>query len=318
MNNHSDDKKYIKPNLIVGLSVLLFIFVFFAGILWFKHYTISRETVTYTVLFPDVGTLKSGDPVLVNGLKQGMVSNICLDEKQVTVLITVDQKIVLTDSCVFSIQNIGLMGERVVGIQLSDKGQPYPPNVNDKVTYIKGNFDSGISESMMMAGEVFDKGLNLIDTVSKIFNHTVGDSECIDIFRNSVNRLDNIVLLVKNLISENKSDIKSSVDNIALLKSEIDEILNFNSKNITRLKRNGKQLSNEANLIKNRIDSVATAIKNIVSGIEDGKGSVGVVVSDTSVVEDIKRTIEKLDTIVNEIYDNGLKIRVKPGLDESK
>lgn len=318
MNNHSDDKKYIKPKFIIGAGVFLSLFVLFAGVLWFKHYNISRKTVAYTVLFPDVGTLKLGDPVLVNGIKQGEVSNICLNENQVAVLIKVYRKVVLTDSCIFSIQNIGLMGERVVGIQLSDKGQPYPPNVKDKVTYIKGNFDSGISESMVMAGELFDKGLNLIDTVSKTFNHTVGDSECIDIFRNSVNRLDNIVLLIKNLISENKSEIKISDDNITLIKSEIDEILNFNSKSITRLKRNGKQLSNEANLIKDRIDSVATAIKNIVSDIEDCKGSIGIVVSDTSVVEDIKRTIETLDTVVNEIYDNGLKIRVKLGLDESK
>lgn len=318
MNNHSDDKKYIKPNLIVGLFVLLFIFVLFAGVLWFKHYNISRKTVAYTVLFPDVGTLKLGDPVLVNGTKQGKVSNICLDEKQVTVLIKVNRKIVLTDSCIFSIQNIGIMGERVVGIQLSDKGQPYPPNEKDKVTCIKGNYDSGISESMIMAGEVFDKGLNLIDSVKKIYNHTVGDSECIVIFRNSINRLDTIVLLVKNLISENKSDIKISVDNITLIKSEIDEILDINNENITTLKRNGKQLSNKAQLIKDKIDSVATAIKKIVSDIEDGKGSIGIVVNDTSVVEDIKKRIETLDTVVNEIYDNGLKIRVKLGSDKSK
>jgi len=310
MNNHSDDKKYIKPKFIIGAGVFLSLFVLFTGVLWFKLYNISRKTVVYTILFPDIGTLKSGDPVLVNGTKQGRVSNICLDEKHVTVLIEVNRKFALTDSCIFSVQNIGLMGERVVGIQLSAKGQPYSPNGKNNVTFIKGKFDGGISESMMMTGGVFDKSLNLIATINKIFNQTVIDSEYIDIFRTGVNRLDNIVLLVEKLIYENKSDIENSFDNVTLKKSEIDEILNFNSGTVTQLKLNGEQLSKEGARIKDRIDSVATVIGSIISDIEDGKGSIGIVVSDTSVVEYIKNTIETLDTIVDEIYDNGLKIRI--------
>jgi len=62
----------------------------------------------------------------------------------------------LTDSSKITVQNIGLMGERMVGVQLSGKGALCKPNGKGKngTTYINGYFDTGIAEAMGMVGTV--------------------------------------------------------------------------------------------------------------------------------------------------------------------
>lgn len=315
-HNNSKDKRKINRDLIIGSSVFLSLFILFVGAMWLKQFRVSRNLVQYTILFPNVGTLQVEDNVVINGVNKGRVSKIYLHESVIAVVIKLDRKVVLTDSCKITVQNIGLMGERVIGIQLSDKGTPYMPNGRGKIAYIPGYFDSGISGTMIMAGDVFNKSLNLMDTLKKIINQTVGDSQAIDFFTNIANRLNKIVVMTEGIIEKNKPDVKTSIDDINIIKTYIQEILDLNKTNISQLKSNGKQLSDQVLIIKNKIDSSVTIIKNIISDIENGEGSIGLIVKDESMIDDLKKTVATLDTLINEVNDKGLRLRIKLGFDK--
>ena len=74
---------------------------------------------------------------------------------------------------------------------------------------------------------------------------------------------------------------------------------------------NGAQLTNSALVIANRIDSIVVSVNSIVSDIEAGRGSIGMLIEDETIIRDLKESLVSLDSLVTDVNDNGLKLRVK-------
>jgi len=287
------------------------LFVLIAGVLWLKEVNVSRKMVKYTVLFSNIGTLQMGDPVTVNGVKRGSVSKIYLHKALVAIEMKLDQSIIFTDSSTVTVQNIGLMGERMVGIHLSEKGKPHVPDTKNQITFINGYFDSGIAEAMGLLGNVLTEVLALVDTVEEIIEQTVGDSDFVVFFKNIVHRLDTIVYLVDRLVEENEREINEAIDNVHTLTVDLKSMLRENRANVDNILANGSELSNSALTIAGRIDSIAKSVNTIVTDLEAGKGSIGVLLEDETIIQELKRSVVDLDSLVKDVNDNGLKLRVK-------
>lgn len=298
-------------DLIVGGVIFISLFILISGVLWLKEASIARKMVEYTVLFPNIGVLQEGDPVSVNGVKKGLVSKIGFHESQVAVIIKLEKDVKFTDSSTVTVQNIGLMGERQVGIQLSEKGAQYSPNTKDRVTYIQGYFDSGIAEAMGMLGGVLDEVLTLVDTVKKIVYQTVGNEEFIIFFQTIVHRLDTIVYLVDNLVEENQGEINATLDNVHAMTADLKNLVETNRGNMDNIIDNGAQLTSSALVIADRIDSIVVSVNRIVSDIEAGRGSIGMLIEDEAIIKDLKESLVSLDSLVTDVNENGLKLRVK-------
>jgi len=115
--------KKINVDLIVGASILTALFILVAGLVWLKEASIANKMVNYMVIFPEVGTLQLGDPVYVNGVKKGTVSKIELRGTEVATVLNLDKKINMTDSVRVSVVNVGLLGERGIGVTCRPTGR---------------------------------------------------------------------------------------------------------------------------------------------------------------------------------------------------
>lgn len=298
-------------DLIVGGVIFVSLFILIAGVLWLKETSISRKSVQYTMLFPNIGSLQNGDPVMVNGVKCGLVSKIYLYKSKVAVSIKIDRNVTFTDSSTIAVQNIGLMGERMIGILLSDKGKPHIPDTKDSIRYISGSFDSGIAEAMGMLGSVLGEVLELIDTVQAIVHKTVGDTHFVDFFNSFFYRLDSIVNQVDGLIKKNETGIHDAIENVSVLTSDLKKMIKSNKGKIDHIVDNGAQLSNAALLIAEKIDSVSYRMNNVISDIDQGKGTIGRLVKDESIMNDFKTTVNDIDSLVHDVKTDALKLRAR-------
>lgn len=300
-------------DFIVGGAIFISLFVLIAGVLWLKEVSVTRKMIEYTILFSNIGTLQNGDPVNVNGVKKGSVANIWIDKASAKAAVTIklDAEVNFTDSCKVIVQNIGLMGERTVSIHLSTKGKAHKPDTKNNIVFIKGYFDSGIAEAMGLVGTVLEEVLAVVDTVKEIIHMTVGDESFVTSFNTIVTRIDSIVLMVNNLIADNSKGIKSSIDNIHIVTNDIKKLIRLNKENVNDIVDNGKELTVSALVISQRLDSVVISVNNIVTGIEDGKGSVGVLMNETGLVDDARTTLGAVDSLVKSINEDALKLRLK-------
>jgi phospholipid/cholesterol/gamma-HCH transport system substrate-binding protein len=305
-------------DLVVGGSIILALFILIAGVLWLKDVSIARKLVTYAVVFPNVGTLQVGDPVMANGVTKGNVASIELRGSQVVVVLKVDKGLKITDSSKIVVQNIGLMGERGIGIQLSPKGEVFHPTAKNDTTFIQGYFDTGIAEAMGMMGEVLVEVETLVKNVNTVVNSTVGDTSFLVVFDKLVVRLDSISEITENILSKNQPFIDSSMKNITTVTADLKSLLNRNSGSIDTIVHNSAALTSYANTVVNRIDTLAISVQNVVDQVDSGKGSIGMLMKDENFYKDLKTTVADLDTLINQVKFDALKLRVKLGFGKKK
>ncbi|MBD3316503.1 MAG: MCE family protein, partial [Chitinivibrionales bacterium] len=299
--------------LAVGASIFLALFVLIAGVMWLKEVNIAGRMVEYTIHFPNVGTLQLGDPVTVNGVKRGSVKRMYLRDARVVADVNLDKSVPLTDSSTITVQNVGLMGERMIGIQLSPKGTRIPPNTDERTTWIRGHFDSGIAEAMGMLGKVLGDVETLLANVETMLRQTVGDTHFVGTFQTVVGRLDTVSVLVEDLVAANKPGLDGTVANLHALTGDLKELFESNAGEIESIITNGADLTERALVIADEVDSIATAVQDIVAKVQQGEGTVGLLVENESFREDFEKSMASVDTLVKDINENGLKLRVKLG-----
>ena len=303
---------------MVGGFILVALFIVIAGVLWLKSSTVTRSMVEYTVMFPNIGTLSEGDPVMVNGVRKGAVRKVNLVGSKVSVVMRIEKTVPLTDSSKITVQNIGLMGERMLAVQLTDHGKRLTPSRKGSITYLNGNFDSGIAEAMGMIGTVMNDVRSLIGHVESIVDSTVGDTSFYRTFKQIVNRLDTVTVLAKSLVASNRPKIDRSINNLATVTTDIKELLDSNKAQLNTIVSNGTQLSSRAVTIVGKVDSLTGSLQTIVTRIQEGKGSVGLLLSDEQFYRDLKKSIADLDSLVTEVQSDGLKLRLKLGFKKEK
>jgi phospholipid/cholesterol/gamma-HCH transport system substrate-binding protein len=306
--------------LVVGGSIILAFFILVAGTLWLKEVNVTRKSVRYTVLFPNVGALQVGDAVMTNGVKMGAVLKISLDNRYVKVLIELDKDVVLTDSAVITVQNVGLLGERAVGILLSEKGAVCKPNGKNKgeLTYLHGNFDTGIAEAMGMLGSVLSEVQELVVNVSSIVDQTVADTSFIRSFHTILARVDSISGDIDDLVSRNKAGLNNTLASVNRISTSVDGLLQEKQETIESIIDDGKEMTARFVSISQRVDSLAAFAGNIARDIDQGKGSIGMMLKDEQFFLNVKNAVADIDTLVNDVREDALKLRVRFGFGKNK
>lgn len=305
-------------DLIVGGSILISLVILIAGVLWLKEVSLASKMASYSVLFPNVGNLQVGDPVMVNGVTKGSVTSIYLRGTEVAVIMDIDEGVTLTDSCVFSVQNVGLMGERGIGISLSLQGSKIPFNTKNDSTFVRGKFDTGIAEAMGLLGTVLGEVQVLAANVSSLVESTVGDSAFLSLFEVLVGRLDTITDVAQALLVNNRPLIDNSLRNLSTASTDLKTLLDRNSGRIDAIMANGEQLTSYGLSLIAKVDTLAVSVQNITADIENGRGTLGQIMKDDKFYGELKSTVANLDTLVKEVQDDALKLRVRLGFGKKR
>ena len=301
-----------KIELIVGGTIFIALFILIAGVLWLKGALVMNKMAHYSVLFPNVGTLQQGDPVMVNGVKKGTVATIGLQDARVAVTIDLDKDVVLTDACRITVQNIGLMGERMVGIQLVQTGKIIPPNGKnkDQIVPVEGYFDTGIAEAMGMIGTVLSDVRTLIKNIDWIVDGTVGDTSFFKQFKRIVSRLETVTGAVEALVADNRPSIDRSVAAIERVTAEVNGLVDTNKRHINALIADGALLGSKAVVVATKIDSLTSSLETIVTHLNKGEGTAGLLLKDEKFYYDLKKTVVDLDTFITTANRKGIKLHI--------
>ena len=297
-------------DLIVGGSILAALFILVFGVLWLKEALVAKQMVSYTVLFPNVGTLQLGDPVMTNGITKGRVKTLYLRDDYVAAVITLEKNIILTDSCIVRVQNIGLMGERGIGIELKKSGTPYRPSQKKDTTFMAGSFDTGIAEAMGLMGTVLSEVEMLLTDVSAILSSTVGDTAFLELFQSLTMRLDTLTVVAERLIIKNGPLLDKSIINLSNASTQLRELLDKNKGHLDAILANGDTLSASAVDLMSKVESLTASIHGLVRDMEAGKGALGMLMKDEKFSKELRRTMADVDTLVKEVQSDALKLKV--------
>lgn len=287
---------------VVGIVALIFGFNFLKGKSFFK-----KEKYVYAV-FEDIQGLGKSNPVVINGLQVGHIADLDGGKLLKRIVVTVElTKDVLIPNNSLAVINPSLLGSVSLEVKLGNAS-----------TYIK----TGDTLLTTLSGGAFDEALKMINPV--LYE-----------VRNAVKSLDSVLHIVSNVFDPTtKNNIKAMVDNLntvtasfiisagslqtllnpqtgALAKS-LDNVNSFtttlmgNNGKLNNIMSNAEKASNtfaNINLQKtlNTLDSAANQLKAGIAKINSNTGSIGLLLNDTKLYDNLAGTSNKINILLDDI-----------------
>lgn len=291
--------------LVVGLVIVVAVMILIFGV-FFLNDKDPRETfITYQLRFSQVSTLAQDDPVKVNGVKLGKVNNISLHGTGVLVEVSVRNDVKIPVDSDIRVQNIGLLGERQIGMLLGDSSRYY----SSKDT-INGAFDAGIAEVMGMAGEVLDSARIIMNIAHIMLDSTVATKDFRDRFNRILEKAELLEDQANNLIQKADPALQGSLAGLSVATKKVNEILDENKEPLKKLVADANGLVGGAEELVYEADSAVKRVLNITKKLESKNNTLGILLNDRTLHDDLSTTIHSADSLFRIIMRDGLDVNI--------
>ena len=293
----------------VGLVVILAVVVLVFGI-FFLNEKDPRETFnTFHLKFTQVSTLVLDDPVKINGVKLGKVENIELSGHRVVVTIRLRTDVRIPKDSEIRVQNIGIMGERQIGIILGDEEKYFAPGDT-----IDGQFDAGIAEALGLAGEVCDSTKVLLESVKAALNGTISNPEFQDRFKTLLDKAENLEDRLMGLVQNTDPQLKRTLAGLNEATGKVNQLVDGVKQPVDNLFASTDKVIGNANNLIGELEGVTKHLDELVGQVQaktqSKDNTVGLLLNDKTLHDDLVKTVHSADSLFRIILQDGLDINV--------
>jgi len=302
----------------IGLIFVMSIVVFILGLMYLQEISIKKSNYTFTVLFENIQGLNVGDEVDMLGKKIGKVSRSRIMGQKISVELSIDNSFVFSipiDSKI-EVKSEGLIGSKFISIS---------PGLNTKEFILPGKTVEGLREFDF--AEITPGIVPLTQDLSAFARRlkaTLGEEEKDNIrltFHNIESltaELDTFIYNYRNIISDN--DKKNFQDFIKNLNGAVKDLKYGVNKEINKLDGmldevkkvtdKSEELSTTITELKKSSESFAISAEKfnkILNKIDNGEGTMGKLVSDSALYENMNNLVNEMRTLVDDIKENPAK-----------
>ncbi|NIP43078.1 MAG: MCE family protein [candidate division Zixibacteria bacterium] len=284
--------------LKVGIVVIIGGILFVASILWLQGFQFRQEHKRIDVVFEEVGGLKKGDPVTVSGVNKGKVAEVNLERTGVMAELIIEADAFLHSDARFIVKNYGLMGERFVYIEPGKSGDPL-----DISKVQKGETDPGTAELIGLFGQTIEDVRDILGDIKS----TVASEKNLKNLVNLASSLNDLSIKLNDFFLDNKGSIKKTFTNIEDATEKLSTIIDTTSIKFDSTLNNFASASMALNRLVDSIGIITSSISQFLQDIEEGKGTLGLLSSDETMYQDLKKTIRSVEAIIDDIRRNPKK-----------
>jgi phospholipid/cholesterol/gamma-HCH transport system substrate-binding protein len=298
-------KKNSALYLSVGLVVLLAIVILVFGV-FFLNEKDPRETFNHFYLrFTQVSTLVLDDPVKVNGVKLGKVENIELAGHRVVVTVRLRTDVKIPKDSEIRVQNIGIMGERQIGMILGDLEEYFSPGDT-----IDGQFDAGIAEALGLAGEVCDSTKVLLESVKAALNGTIASPDFQERFNTLLVKAENLEDRLMSLVNTTDPQLKKSLASLNEVTVKVGELVDNVKPPIDNVFAGADKVMENANGLIADLEGVTKHLDELIARVQSTDNTVGTLLHDKTLHDDLVKTVHSADSLFRVILTDGLDVNV--------
>ena len=284
--------------MLVAVAVLLW------GVTWLKEFQFQRSVRVWHVLFPQTGGLSPSDEVQVNGIKKGSIHTMHLSGDGVLVDLALASDVTLTRDSKVTIRNLGLMGEKVIGVDLRVSGGDWTTNDT-----IPGGYEKGIPEVM---GDV----AVTIEAVTQLSARLASLVESTDKHGDLTGTMKNLRLSTDELratIHETRGTLKTTLDNMAAVSKTTKALTTDRQAQLGKAIDDFSSASEKLDRLAGRLDSLRAVLHQVAEKVNNGDGTLGKMVNDKKLYESTSATMDSLRALITDIKKNPKKY-VKIGI----
>ena len=289
----------MNKELKIGFVAVLSIAILFIGVNYLKGLSILNAGRTFYAKYENIGGLKVGSSIFVNGYKIGMVSNIDLlanENKKLLVTVSIDKDFDIPKNTICKIVNQDLMGTKSVSLVLGN--DTLFAKVGDTlISGMEGSLQDEVNAQILPLKIKTEELIGSIDSVMKIIT-AVLNKDTRKNLSNSLQSLDQTFVLmnqtmikVDQIVDQNDERISSIIKN-----------LESNNNEITNILKNFSDISDD--IAKSNIKNLLTSLGEASKKINDSEGSLGMLINDKDLYLNLERSSKELEALIKDIKEN--------------
>ncbi len=290
------NKKVFSTEFKVGLTVIIATFILVYGIIWGKGFRLKTNKYKIQIEFNNVGGMVPGDPVTVNGVKEGKVLRIDWKGRKIIVTAELNEDVPLYEDATFTI----VSAEILAGMKI----EIFPGKSNKKINMARQPFKGKYGGRIVDVGMTIDKlakdisGLTFrLDSTTAMLNSILRKGEVERNVNSILGNLNQTSVRFKVL----PDSLKKTLNNLNQSVSQINALVAENRKPLKSSLQNMQRVTKQ-------VDSLSASLKTIMQNIEQGNGTLGKLVYDSTLYRNLNKTLHSVDSLADRLRKKGLKL----------
>ena len=258
------------------------------------------DYVTYKTVLKDASGIFEKSSIKVAGINAGRIKTIELNGAD-GALVTFEmlEGIKITNNTRLKIKSVGLLGDKYLDIMLGDQNaDQLAPN-----SMVPAEGGEGFEELSKDAGEV----LKEVKEIAKTIKESLRDEQGRNMVKEIIANIHDISGSLKRMSTGNEDKINQIIDEV----KAISEQLAFET---DRYQKDSLMADlSKIGPILDKADAAVADLKTIIGDLKDGKGTVGKLLRDDAVVDQVSQTLSSVNRLVNRINNIEADIGLSTG-----
>lgn len=290
--------KEIKAAFFVLSTILLFIF----GFNYLKGSSILDKQKTIYAVYDEVDGLLVGANVMINGLSIGNVTELDFLPKSTKIIVTlkVKDKLNFSSKSTASIYETGVLGGLAISIEPIFERESIVKTGDTLMSSVRPGLTELINRQIEPLSRQLQSTITSVDSIftgaSNVLNRKTQDEikESISVLTSAINAINNSSVIIEETLTSKNTQINKTIDNFEKISSNLSNVSDeLNSFGLSSL------LSN--------LEVSVDGIGSIVDKLDSDNSTLGKLINEDEVYNNLNSSIESLNILINDIKANPKK-----------
>ena len=253
--------------------------------------------VQYKTILEDASGILEKTPIRVAGINAGRIKKIELSGNKALITFEILEDIKITPAAKLKIKSVGLLGDKFLDMDLGKE----PGNRLDEGSMIPAE-----------GGEGFDDVLKEVKEIASTIKESLRDDQGKNMIKEIIANIKDVSVSLKNITDNNEEKINKIFSDVEAIAEQI-------AFETDRYQKDSLMADlNKIGPILDKVDSTVGDLKVIVNDVKEGKGTVGKLLRDDAVVDQVSQTLSSVNRLVNRINNLEAEISLSTGANTYK
>ncbi|MDI6400494.1 MlaD family protein [Balneolaceae bacterium ANBcel3] len=293
----------VQNEIKIGLTIVIAMLVAVIGFRFMQDIPLFRPGVQLITYFERVDGISTGSSVHLSGVKVGSVGRIELEgpnRVRVELYLTYSEGVPVGSKAV--IEASDLIGGKHIRLYFSDSDEMIPDGGTIEGGYATGAIEElgGFAEEIKP--DVLRTTHNLAELLDQ-FNVIMKEGAREDI-QLAIEGLKGSSVEVHSLIQDRKADLDQSIQSLSRFLANMDTLSTGQQGQLEQILTNLEDTSRELASISRELEGVSSELHLMMQAINEGEGTIGKLIRDPSLYDNLDATIGNLKDITEILKDD--------------
>ncbi len=296
--------------VLIGAFAVIILACLFFGFSYLQGRRLFSSSNQFVVIYSNAQGLKTSNPVMKNGLQIGSVIDIKLNPKnpeQIIALIDVQRSVDVPKNTEATIISADLLGAKAIELNWTPSSS-VAESGDTLLGKIENSLSDKVSKEILPVKLKTEKMLGSLDTLILNMQHLFSDeamSGGMGSVQKTLINLEKSSETLKDLLLAESGALKKTISNLESVTTNLQK----SNQNITSITANTAAATEK--LAKSDIDgtvkelkAASHALNQMLGQINSGQGSLGALVKNKDLYDNLNKTISDLNRVVADLYKN--------------